>query len=109
MATDTAKRHMTGFEERGLTEQVTYRPVVGDARVIDALVDRDGRDDAMNAATPAMRVTVLDDETDGITAVEIDTGGDRIDVAERIGGAATSRHIQRIAEQDGEFVTVEVK
>ena len=55
-------------------------------------------------------MTALNDPDDGIPSDPTlsDAGSDRIDLAERVGGTATSRAMRRFASQDSDFVTVEV-
>ena len=108
MAT-AAERQFDHLKAQGRTEQVTYRPDGGDAREITALVDREPRDETLNASVPVIRLTVLNDATKGITPAELDLGADRISVAEKIGGTAISRNISQIAAQDAEFLTIEVR
>ncbi len=107
---EAARRHLAAMTDRGLTEEVIYRPDGGDPRTIDAIVERPGRETfGTNAPAPRFRVRAVNSATDGIAATEVDTGKDRIDVAERIGGEATSRQITRLSELDDPgFTCVEV-
>lgn len=111
MASDAAKRQLARWTTLDMTEPVVYRPAGGEARTIAALVDRGGRDadGATRAAAPGMTAIVLNDAADGIAATEINTGGDRIDLAERVGGIAVRRQIRRIAEQDPDLVRIDVQ
>lgn len=93
-------------------ETVVYRPREGEPRTIQALVDRDppealGED--VTTRTPVLHVTVRNDSVAGITAAEVDTGGDRIDLPLRVGGSATTRPIVGIVRQDAGLVTLEVR
>ena len=93
-------------------ETVTYRPRTGDARSITAIVERGGPADLAPAAggvAPLLRVRVANDSTTGISSDEIDTGGDRIDVAHRVGVAATTRPIVRIIEHDAASLLLELR
>ena len=101
------------------TETVIYRPAGGVARNVVALVDRDppGPLAGMAAAIgKQVRITVVnqatnadDDDYGGIAATEIDTGGDKVDVAPRLGETAETRPIKRIAMQDEGMLTIEVR
>lgn len=109
MSSSAATIQMAIFEQSGMTEKVIYRPLSRRPREIVVVVDRiDKREFMDNAATPRMRLTILCDAIAGIKPNLINTGGDRIDVAERFGGDRTARSIMRIIEQDGDFATIEV-
>lgn len=112
MATDRGKKQMAIWERLGWTEKVLYRPAKSGlrAREITVLVERAGSETVMSGKAPAFRVTALNDELDGIPSNPAisDAGGDRIDVAERLGGPRVTRGLQRFTDQDVDFVTVEV-
>lgn len=107
----TAARQLAALSDRSMTESVIYRPGGGDARTIDAVVHRGGRDRRVGAATPGIRLTVLNDATGGITPTELNSGSDRVDVAEHVGGTATARNVSRLVDEetDEEITTVEVR
>lgn len=95
-------------------EDVTYIPRKGTARVVSAVVDRSppqalseipGRTNAV----PMMMIEVENDVSTGISADELDTGGDRIEVAIRVGGLQESRAIRRIVSQDEGMIVLEVR
>lgn len=95
-------------------EEVTYLPAKGTARVISAVVDRSppttlpeipGRSNAVTQ----FNIEVENDPSTGISADELDTGGDRIEVAARVGGIATSKSIRRIVSQDDGMIVLEVR
>ena len=109
MASDRAGRQLATWERLGRTETLTYTPRGGSARSIEGLVERPGNEDTMHAASPALRVTVLSDDTDGIATDEVDTGGDTLSVAERVGEAAATRQITAVESQDEDWLTVEVR
>lgn len=97
------------MKTRSMTEQVIYRPGSGRPRELTVLVDRQGREGQMHTATPVITMTLLNDQVVGVDPALLDLGTDRIDVGERVGGSLLARNIQRIVNQDNEFVTVEVK
>jgi len=93
-------------------ESVSYVPAGGDARSIRAVVNRTdaaGLGVAGEAVSPQITVAVLNDETDGISSDEVDTGGDKITLALRLGETAQSRRITRIVQQDAATLIVEVR
>jgi hypothetical protein len=59
--------------------------------------------------TSVFHVTVRNSATLGVTAAELDTGGDRLDLATRTGLARTIRSIVGIVSQDAGMVTLEVR
>lgn len=114
MASDRAKRTMQTFLNQGEAESLTYRPAGGGAsRIVQALVDRPGRDAIGGVASPHLEITLLNDAALGAlppgAAGGLNAGGDTIDVAEWPGGAAVRRQIVRVEAADADFVTVEVR
>ena len=90
------------------TEQVIYRPNGGKDREITALVDRTGSDSIGGPSRPVFLVTAVNDRLDGISAAEIDRGGDKIAVDEKYGeGDPQDRNIGRMSFQDPDWITVE--
>lgn len=98
-------------------EEVVYLPRDGPeaeiGRTIRAVVERG---DAMglgvggiDARTPSIRVTAANDARDGIAASELDTGGDRVRVAVRVGGTPQDLEIARLAYHDEGAVVVELR
>lgn len=90
-------------------ETVTYHPYryatdsVRVEREIKAVVTRN----QVSAFTPdgevilpELEIRVANDATTGISRDEIDTGGDQIEVAVKVGGTAERRSIQYITESD---------
>lgn len=91
-------------------EWVIYRPLNGIPRSVKAIVDRSPPESmSPHGLAPRMTVMVANDPSDGISSREIDTGGDMIDVADRVGCDATSRPIAQITSHDEGFITVEVR
>jgi len=101
------------------TETVIYRPADGDARNVIALVDREAPGPLPGAGAAVgqqLTITVInqatnadDDDYGGITSDEIDTGGDKVDVAPRVGETRKTRMVKRIAAQDEGMMTVELR
>lgn len=100
-------------------EVVTYRNRAGTERSIMAIIERGPRRPLAGqerSHTPDLTVTVLnratsiaDDDFGGISASEINLGGDQIDLAERAGGPVTARHLKQIRESSDSCLVVEVR
>jgi hypothetical protein len=87
-------------------EEVTYYPqrygVAATPRIIKAVVTRN-QVATMNAdeqIVPEFEVRVANDSTTGISSSELNTGGDMIKFAARIGETETKRSVQLLVEQD---------
>jgi len=91
------------------SETVVYRPSGGDARTIQAIVRRQSNEQIGMARAPSITLTVPNDDTDGISATELDDGADQIDVAVKPGGTATTRNVYRVVSSNVAFITLEVK
>ena len=79
---------------RQFGESVTYHPDVGDDRTIDyAIVERDGPGLIGEYGTPVYQavIRVKNDSTTGISATEIDTGGDELSFPLRRGETPVTR------------------
>jgi len=109
MATASAQFTMQSLAAAGRSESVVYRPSAGEARTIEAIVERAGREAARGGAVPRMVVTVVNDATIGITPDEIDSGGDRLDVAEHLGDAAGWLQITEVMAENIDFITLAVR
>lgn len=96
-------------------ETIVYRPNGGRPRSIRAIVDRNPPEpieEVPQALAPKLVLTVLNNERTGISshqAAAIDTGGDTVDVAVRVGGEVTTRPIAKILRHDDATVEVEVR
>jgi len=93
-------------------EAVIYRPHAGRPRSILAVVDREPPAflaEANGPQTPGLHVIVRNNATEGISAAELDTGLDTIDVASRVGGEVTTRSIVRLVQQDAGLLRLEVR
>ncbi len=108
MATDRAIRQLAMLHGLGLTENVSYLIAGEDARTIQATVDRGGMEAYMQGMAPGITAAVLNDASAGIDAATLDVGTDRLEVAERIGGEAKARGIQRIISQDADWLVLAV-
>lgn len=86
----------------GFGEQVTYTPLGGVARTINAVVDRNPPDEIDgvpgSGATGVVRVFVRRHATLGTTSVN--TGGDSFSIAPRYGGTARPFKVVSIVSQD---------
>lgn len=94
------------------SESVVYRPFGGTARTISALVNRfppNQLPGVPEASLPSVVLTVRNNATTGISSTELDTGGDRLDVAIRYGETASTREIARLLKSDAGLVVIEVR
>jgi hypothetical protein len=81
-------------------------------RTITALVDREPPAFLLEAdglAVPTVHVIVRNSATTGISSSEVDTGGDQMDVALRLGQAAATKRIVRIVSHDAGLLRLEVR
>lgn len=101
-------------------EEITYTPSGGSPRSILAIVDRNPPEDIPEAPAGGMQkgimievanreTSIADDDIGGIGSAEVDTGGDIVTLAVRIGVAAQVRPIARIIEQDVGMLQLEVR
>ena len=85
-------------------ETVTYKPAAGGTRSIDACVRREHPRKSDEDPNPSiheyMSIFVMNDSTLGISAAEINLGGDSINFARRLGDTATDNSITQIESQD---------
>ncbi len=109
MASDAAVRHLATLVRLDLTESVVYTPNGGDPLTINAVIDRPGPDPLGGGQAALIHVQVLNDASIGVDLAALDAGSDTISVAERYGGTAKARRIQRLGEHDAEWVTLEVQ
>ncbi len=110
-----AKKMIDAFDP----ETLIYRPGVGPARNVKALVDREPPEAAvepLRAVSKAIHIAVVNQATDsdddtygGISAGEIDTGKDRIVIALRVGATPVERGLGSLVEQDGGMIRLEVR
>lgn len=94
-------------------ESVVYLPRNGaDGRPISAIVER-GALEVMSEigdhATPAIVVQVFNDSATGISSQEINTGGDKIKVALRVGQTPTDRMVVEVLSDSGGMLRLAVK
>lgn len=93
-------------------EEVIYIPRSGDSRTIRAVVVRESIASEMtgfSAPTPVITVWVANDSTYGISASELDRGGDKISVAVKPGAQSTELAIVSTTIQDGDMIAIEVR
>lgn len=94
-------------------ESVVYVPKGGTPRTItQAIVDRNPPEAIVGPPSghgPQLLVTVKDDATTGISRTEINTGGDRIEVAVRKGGTAKSMQVNKLVKDTGGMLSMEVR
>lgn len=93
-----------------MAEEVVYRPAKGSPRRIMAMVDRQNPVPIGESRPIQFIVIEVDnDPRTGITRTELDTGGDRIDLARETGGEPESRDIARVVTEDEGRIALEVR
>lgn len=107
----------------GDVETLTYKPRSGSNRSVKALVKRNppellsvGGGGGGGAISKFMVVEVLNQATDsatdsygGVSATELDTGGDRFTIADRKGATASDRPITKLLKHTSAVVQLEVR
>jgi hypothetical protein len=97
-------------------EQVTYYPRVGfggtaTSRSIKAVIIRNqiaaSSADGGEVIVTTFEVHVENSSTNGIASSEIDTGGDQIGIASRIGGTVKRRAIVMVEDHDDGMITLQ--
>lgn len=88
-------------------ESVVYHPfrfgrTAGTPRTINAVVIRNqvSTFNPDEQITPEFEVRVANDSTTGISSTELNTGGDMIELAVKVGQTPEKRSIQLLTEQD---------
>lgn len=89
-------------------ETVTYYPLGGASRDIQAVVERKGVVEVPGGKSPMAMVMTLNDATDGITSAEMDRGGDGIGYPVNIGEVASRREITEMPSQTAGMIILEV-
>ena len=104
---DTADYHLDAF-----AETITYFPSGGGSRSIRAIINRNDSE-AMGSGIkghgPLLTITVANRTDDGISAAEVNTGGDKVTLVVRIGETAQSRRIIKIVDCDYGMMRLEVR
>ncbi len=94
-------------------EDIIYYPAGGGSREIVGIVDRQPSEVMEGlgvGAAPVKQISVANSSTIGISTGEINTGGDKIGVSNRIGAAAVSRRILApLISQDHGMIVFEVQ
>lgn len=94
-------------------ETVIYMPRGGGSRTILAIVDREPpalMDDAGNMLALSFMLYVANSGSEGITAQEIDTGGDRVLIAARVNDVQKKTcTIVRVMDNDNGMLQLAVK
>ena len=95
-------------------EPITYYPRCGsgEGRSIDAVVIRDPLaifPEDGDVVTSVFEVRVVNSDTLGIASTELNTGGDQVEFAGRIGKEAKIYSIVRIIEQDEGMLVLECR
>jgi len=85
------------------SETVTYYPALGDGRRITAVVSRgepEGIPAVEGGSFQGPTILVRNDAAEGIASDTVDTGGDEIEVARRVGNTPKRLRITEILNQD---------
>ncbi len=92
-------------------ESVEYIKSSGQVRSIDAVVIREALAQLQesDAVIPLFEVHVANDATSGITAAELNLGGDSLRFAVRVGGKVTSRTIHKLLGHDEGMLILECR
>lgn len=93
-------------------EDIKYLPAGGGQREIVAIVDRGQPaplDGAPHGHSPLLTISVANDSTTGISSSEIDTGGDKVELAVRIGETVQQRRITKVLSQDAGMMKLEIR
>ena len=93
-------------------EAVEYQPKEGATRDILAVVDREqiGNIEGMPSGTSNLLIIEVANDTDaGISADELDTGFDKVELPIRIGDNPTAKRITEILGQDSSMLTLELR
>jgi len=93
------------------SEYVTYFPVSGDSRRIQAVVNRPGpeRIAEIGGGREVGEVLVKNSSSDGIASTEVDTGGDKIKMGPRAGSVPVLLRITKIISQDAGMIKLKVQ
>lgn len=84
-------------------EAVTYMPRSGDSRRINAVVTRPGPEQMAaieGGSRPQFELLVKNTATGGIASDELDTGGDKIEVAPREGAKPVTMRLIELLDHD---------
>lgn len=93
----------------GDVEPLVYYPRSGSSRDINAIVERGTLEvitETGDITSQAIVIRVLNTATGGITSDEVDTGGDEIKVALRIGLTPERRALVRVLDDSGGMIRV---
>lgn len=104
---DTAPEFLSTFGET-----VTYYPKAGGSREITAVVTRGQPaelDGAPHGHADRLTIQVANDATTGISSDEVDTGGDEVKLARRIGETAANKRITKLISQDAGMMELELR
>ena len=105
---DSASEFLTAF---GVN--IKYLPKGGGERQILAIVDigqPNDLDGAPHGNAPLLTISVANDSTTGISSSEVDTGGDKVELALRLGDTVQQRRITEILEdQDVGMMRLEIR
>lgn len=101
------------LNEDEFAEQVVYLPKGGGSRTILAVVEREPptlMDDAGNILSPSFMIYVANSNVAGIASNEIDTGGDRIQITNRVNEVAKKTcTIMRMIDNDDGMLQIAVR
>jgi hypothetical protein len=94
-------------------ELVTYKPRNGGSRTVQAIVDREPPtllDEVGNVISLTFMVYVKNDEADGISGQEVDTGGDKIELAAKANDTSKRQYaIVKVTDNDFGMIQLAVR
>jgi len=84
-------------------ETVTYWPASGSSRSISAVITR-SEPRRLLGSRPVINALVMNSSSEGIASDEVNTGGDKIECAKRVGEAPKKMRITEVISQDAGLV-----
>jgi len=93
-------------------EKILYRPRTGAVRLIDAVITRNEAEQlpaVRMGSLPRFEVLVRNDSAKGISSDDFDGGGDKVDLAERIGEPPRTLRAGEIINQDAGMMLIAVQ
>jgi len=101
------------MDSNEFAESVTYQPRAGGTRVIRAVVVRDVPravpEQSFESISRHIEIVVANNATSGISASELDLGGDTVLVTDRLGKSSESHQIIQLQSQDEAVLQLELR
>jgi hypothetical protein len=93
-------------------EWIDYLPASGSKRRIQAVITRAGPEsigEFDGGSRPVFEILVINDSTDGVSSDELDTGGDKFEVAYNVNEIPRLVRILRLVNHDAGHLLLEVQ